>query len=120
MRAQALPFDGPLPDPAQGVFETTLVTGGRPVALEAHLARLEASLAALYGLAVPEGARAQVAEAAAGLELGRLRLTVGSDGVSSVRVANVDPALVFPTDGIAVTPIAVPGGIGPHKWADRP
>jgi para-aminobenzoate synthetase/4-amino-4-deoxychorismate lyase len=119
MRAQALRFDGPLPDPAQGVFETTLVTGGRPVALEAHLARLEASLAALYGLAVPERARAQVEEAAAGLELGRLRLTVGSDGASSVRVANVDPALVFPTDGVAVAPIAVPGGIGPHKWADR-
>jgi para-aminobenzoate synthetase/4-amino-4-deoxychorismate lyase len=119
MPAQALRFDGPLPDPAQGVFETTLVTGGRPVALEAHLARLEASLAALYGLAVPERARAQVEEAAAGLELGRLRLTVGSDGASSVRVANVDPALVFPTDGVAVAPIAVPGGIGPHKWADR-
>ena len=31
------------------------------------------------------------------MELGRLRLTVGSDGASSVRVANVDPALVFPT-----------------------
>jgi para-aminobenzoate synthetase/4-amino-4-deoxychorismate lyase len=119
MTISALPFDGPLPDPAQGVFETTLVTGGRPVALDAHLARLGASLAALYGLAVPEGARAQVEEAAAGVELGRLRLTVGSDGEPSVRLADVDPALVFPADGISVALVAVPGGIGAHKWADR-
>ena len=119
MRAEALPFDGPLPDPAQGVFETTLVTGGRPVALEAHLARLEASLAALYGLAVPDGARAQVDEAAAGLELGRLRLTVGSDGASERAGGERRPGARVPADGIAVAPIAVPGGIGPHKWADR-
>jgi para-aminobenzoate synthetase / 4-amino-4-deoxychorismate lyase len=112
-------FDGPLPDPAQGVFETTLVTGGRPVALDAHLARLGASLTALYGLAVPGGARAQVEQAAAGVELGRLRLTVGSDGEPSVRVADVDPALVFPSNGISVALVAVPGGIGAHKWADR-
>ena len=59
MSSPPLRIDGPLPDPAQGVFETTLVTGGRPVALEAHLTRLAASLEQLYGLGVPEvGARA--------------------------------------------------------------
>jgi para-aminobenzoate synthetase / 4-amino-4-deoxychorismate lyase len=119
MAISALPFEGPLPDPAEGVFETTLVTGGRPVALDAHLARIEASLAELYGRAVPEGAVSQVEEAANGVELGRLRLTVGADGKSSVRVADVDPALVFPSEPISVAAIAVPGGIGAHKWADR-
>jgi para-aminobenzoate synthetase / 4-amino-4-deoxychorismate lyase len=119
MTIPAVTFDGPLPDPAQGVFETTLVTGGRPVALEAHLARLAASLSSLYGIPVPDGAREQVEEAARGLELGRLRLTVTPDGSASVRVADVDPALVFPTEPIAVAVVAVPGGIGAHKWADR-
>jgi para-aminobenzoate synthetase/4-amino-4-deoxychorismate lyase len=119
MTISALPFDGPLPDPAQGVFETTLVTGGRPVALDAHLARLEASLRELYGLGVPEGARAAVEEAAEGVELGRLRLTVMPDGSTSVRVADVDPAVVFPSAPVQVAAISVPGGIGAHKWADR-
>jgi branched-subunit amino acid aminotransferase/4-amino-4-deoxychorismate lyase len=36
------------PDPQQGVFETLLVLNGRPIELDAHLARLEASLKALF------------------------------------------------------------------------
>jgi para-aminobenzoate synthetase/4-amino-4-deoxychorismate lyase len=119
MTISALPFDGPLPDPEQGVFETTLVTAGRPVALEAHLARLEASLRELYRLGLPDDARSIVEDAATDVELGRLRLTVGSDGGAGVRVADVDPALVFPSKGVSVAAIAVPGGIGEHKWADR-
>jgi para-aminobenzoate synthetase/4-amino-4-deoxychorismate lyase len=119
MTIAALPFDGPLPDPAQGVFETTLVSGGRPVSLDAHLARLEASLAELYGRPVPDGAVGEVEEAARGLELGRLRLTVTPDGSASVRVADVDPSLIFPSEPVSVAAIAVPGGIGAHKWADR-
>jgi para-aminobenzoate synthetase/4-amino-4-deoxychorismate lyase len=119
MSISALPIDGPLPDPAQGVFETTLVTSGSPVALDAHLARLEASLGALYGLGVPEGAVRQVEQAAKGVELGRLRLTATPDGSASVRVADVDPAAVFPAAPVEVAAVAVPGGIGEHKWADR-
>src|SRR5215213_3915038 len=119
MSNSALPIDGPLPDPAQGVFETTLVTGGRPVALDSHLARLAASLLELYGLELPDDAGTRVKEAARDVELGRLRLTVTPDGSTSVRVADVDPALVFPADPVQVAAISVPGGIGPHKWADR-
>src|SRR5215216_4065348 len=98
MTISALPFDGPMPDPAQGVFETTLVTGGRPVALDAHLARLDASLSELYGRSVPGDAVDQIQEAAQALELGRLRLTVTPDGTAALRVANVDPGLVFPSE----------------------
>jgi para-aminobenzoate synthetase/4-amino-4-deoxychorismate lyase len=101
------------------VFETTLVSGGRALAVDAHLARIEGSLRELYGLQLPADARAQIDEAARGMELGRLRLTVLPDGSSSVRVADVDPAMVFPAEGVAVAPIGVPGGIGGHKWADR-
>ena len=119
MTTSAHPYDGPLPDPGQGVFETTLVTAGRPVALDAHLARLEASMRELYGRGLPEDARSQVEAAADGIELGRLRLTVLPDGTASVRTADVDPAMVFPAEGVEVALIAVPGGIGAHKWADR-
>ncbi len=117
-------LDGPMPDPAEGVFETTLVVDGSPLALDAHFGRLEASLDALYGQPVPARARELVADAAAGTRLGRLRLTVvpGEAGVeASVRVADVEAALVFPDRDRAVElwPVTVAGGIGAHKWADR-
>ena len=112
-------FDGPRPDPARGVFETLLVTGGRPVALGPHLARLEASLAELYGIALPDGAGADVERAAAGLELGRLRLDATPDGATSIATADVDLAILFPSEGLTLAPVEVPGGIGAHKWADR-
>src|SRR5215208_311696 len=44
----ALRLDGPRPDPAAGVFETTLVVDGNAVEVDAHLTRLEASLLSLY------------------------------------------------------------------------
>jgi len=114
-------LDGPMPDPAQGVFETTLVVDGKALELDAHFARLEASLGALYGEPLPPGGRQLVADAAAGIELGRVRLTVLPGGGASAAAVPVDEALVFPARDRAVelAPVAVPGGIGPHKWADR-
>jgi para-aminobenzoate synthetase/4-amino-4-deoxychorismate lyase len=114
-------FDGPLPDPVEGVFETTLVVDGTALAVDAHLARLEASLDALYGLPLPADARGQIADAAAGLELARLRLTVAPGAEPSVRTAVIDRELVFPSweRAVELAPVAVPGGIGAHKWADR-
>jgi para-aminobenzoate synthetase/4-amino-4-deoxychorismate lyase len=115
----ALRLDGPAPDPAAGVFETTLVAGGRAVEVDAHLARLEASLAALYELPLPDDARALIADGAAGLELGRLRLTVVPGREPDVRTAEVDAELVFPSAGTEVGLVAVAGWNGAHKWADR-
>jgi len=120
-RQVALRLDGPIPDPAAGVFETTLVARGRAVEIDAHLARLEWSLRALYGLSLPARARALIEDAAAGLELGRLRLTVVPGLEPSVSVAHVDGALVFPSRDAAASlaPVVVPGWKGGHKWADR-
>jgi len=112
-------YDSLKPDPAQGVFETTLVANGAAVEVEAHLARLEASLDELYGMALPSQARSLIEEGASGLELGRLRLTVVPGDDPSVRTAAVDAALVFPKQATELAPVTVPGGIGPHKWADR-
>jgi para-aminobenzoate synthetase / 4-amino-4-deoxychorismate lyase len=107
------------PDPAHGVFETTLVVEGRAVEVDAHLARLEASLRTLYDLPLPTSARALIDEGAAGLALGRLRLTVAPGEEPSVRTAEVDSALVFPSQGSAIALVSVSGWNGAHKWADR-
>jgi para-aminobenzoate synthetase/4-amino-4-deoxychorismate lyase len=112
-------YDSLKPDPAQGVFETTLVANGAAVEVDAHLARLAASLDELYGMALPARARSLIEEGAAGLALGRLRLTVVPGEDPTVRTAAVDTALVFPKEATDLAPVTVPGGIGPHKWADR-
>jgi len=113
------------PDPARGVFETMLVLAGEPVELEAHLDRIEASLAALYGAGLPPAAAGLVRERTAGLPLGRVRLTVvpGDDGARCEAVARtIDPAIVFPVweRGAELRSLAVPGGLGSHKLVDRP
>jgi para-aminobenzoate synthetase / 4-amino-4-deoxychorismate lyase len=112
-------LDEPMPDPAQGVFSTTLVADGRAVEVDAHLARLETSVAALYGQRLPAGVRELIADGAAGTALGRLRLTVVPGADPTVRVVDVDAAMVFPTAAVELAPVTVPGGIGAHKWADR-
>jgi para-aminobenzoate synthetase / 4-amino-4-deoxychorismate lyase len=106
-------------DPAQGVFETTLVVDGRAVEVDAHLARLGASLEELYGLRLPPQARSLIGEGAAGLTLGRLRLTVVPGQEPSVRTAEVDAALVFPRQPSEIALATVSGWNGAHKWADR-
>jgi para-aminobenzoate synthetase/4-amino-4-deoxychorismate lyase len=116
---------GSRPDRRRGVFETFQARDGRPMELGAHMARLRASLGALFGAPVPDGAREAVLERAHGLRLGRVRLDVAPNGTgalaASVRAAPVDPAIVFPgiDGGARLVPMTVPGGWGAHKWADR-
>lgn len=107
------------PDPAQGIFETMLVVRGEPVAREAHLSRLETSLGAVYGADLPARTRQLVAEHAAGLELGRLRLTFVPDRGMAVEAGEIDRRLHFPEHTISLRSHGVSGGLGAHKWADR-
>lgn len=106
-------------DPRLGVFETMLVREGRPVALAAHLARLEASLAALYGAPLGDDAGARVEAAAAGLALGRVRLEAvpGPAGVDLAAAAR--PLEPGGGAGPALRSRPLPGGLGAHKWIDR-
>jgi para-aminobenzoate synthetase/4-amino-4-deoxychorismate lyase len=113
------------PDPGKGVFETLLVVGGRPIELDAHLARLTASLRALFGAEPGAEASAAVRDGARELALGRLRLTAtpqptGGIGLS-VTGEETDPALIFPpaTRAISLRSLPFPGGLGAHKWVDR-
>jgi para-aminobenzoate synthetase/4-amino-4-deoxychorismate lyase len=116
---------GPRPDPARGLFETMLVLDGWPVELGAHLARLGASLRALYGAPLPADARGLVVQIVRGEGPARLRLDVAADDdgalAADVRLAPVDEAILFPPweRGVEFAPFVVPGGIGAHKWADR-
>jgi para-aminobenzoate synthetase/4-amino-4-deoxychorismate lyase len=102
-----------------------LVRVGRPVELDAHLDRLDASLRALFGAGAPAGARELVLDRARGEDLARLRLTVAPDDRRALRaeiaVAPVDPSLVLPgfNRAVELAPLLVAGGIGRHKWADR-
>lgn len=115
------------PGPARGVFETLLVREGEPVELDAHLARLSASVRRLYSAQLPAGVREAVLARAASLGpgLGRLRLTLAPapDGSlhSEVTTAPVDAAAVFPSweRAIALEPFEIRAGLGAHKWADR-
>ena len=113
------------PDPRKGVFETILIIDGRPVAIDAHLERLAASLKTLYGTGLHRYAKDSVLERAREVEHGKLRLTVapGDDGWLTTRIATteVDSAKVFPSPerGIALRSFVVEEGLGPHKWADR-
>lgn len=116
----------PHPDPAQGIFETMLVVRGAPVAPAAHLARLEASLEAVYGFGLPAQVSQVVAKRAEPLQLGRLRLTVTpplpagpSEAGLEVDAGELDTWPHFPEQPVALRPHQVDGGLGCHKWADR-
>jgi para-aminobenzoate synthetase / 4-amino-4-deoxychorismate lyase len=114
----------PHADPGAGVFETMLVLAGQPVQLDAHLERLAISLAALYGALLPAEAGDAVVDRAAGIECGKLRLTVvprAGRMELDVTADEIDPACVFPSweRGAALQSFVVAGGLGNHKWADR-
>lgn len=115
----------PNPDPAKGVFETMLVANGRPVELDAHMARLGNSLRELYGEGVALDVERPAREKARGIGLGRLKLTVAPEGHGGIAIdalaVEVDPVLVFPSwaEAVGLHSLVVEGGLGPHKWADR-
>jgi para-aminobenzoate synthetase/4-amino-4-deoxychorismate lyase len=115
----------PRPDPSHGVFETLLAVRGRPVELDAHLARLGASLRALYGLETPAEVRDMLLRESHAGALGRVRVTVspGRDGsLEALALGSaVDPGCVFPdrTRGASLATTVTEAGLGAHKWADR-
>lgn len=123
----------PHADPGWGVFETMLVVAGRVVELDAHIARLRSSVAALYGGDLPSEAGALAIDRAGEIEHGKLRLTFappeerrtrsGAPDRPDLRVdaEEIEPTAVFPGPerGTGLRSITVPGGLGEHKWADR-
>jgi para-aminobenzoate synthetase/4-amino-4-deoxychorismate lyase len=108
-------------DLSQGVFTTLLVLDGEPVDLEAHVARLDASVRAVYASTVRAGLEEAIRRKAAGL-VGRHRLRVDAvpDGSGhEVRVRLSTAELKRPAEAWRLVPQIVPGGLCQHKWADR-
>ena len=105
----------PRPDPTKGVFETIRAQDGEPKRLQAHLARLTNSLAELFDAPLPPNVEESVQEAAADIGDGRIRVT--ADGKQWRIESGALPADRFARVELAV--VCLPGGLGPHKWADR-
>jgi para-aminobenzoate synthetase / 4-amino-4-deoxychorismate lyase len=108
----------PRPDPRAGVFETLLIADGRPLALEAHLARLAHSVRVLYDRPLGACLADQLLEAARGLDRARLRVDVVpgvGDLQTQIKVTELAPRHV----PVRLRPTSLPGGLGPHKWIDR-
>lgn len=130
----------PHADPGWGVFETMLVLAGRVVELDAHIKRLSASVATLYGAALPAEARALARERAGRIAHGKLRLTFTPPSAGGgtqdplcrpsrsaarpelcAEAETIEPAAIFPGPERAVDlrTVTFIGGVGEHKWADR-
>jgi para-aminobenzoate synthetase/4-amino-4-deoxychorismate lyase len=99
-----------VPDPRHGVFETLLVLDGRPVELDAHLARLEASLAELF----PERGAPDLRELDVPVDRGAMRIDVTPES-TTVAFRELEPH----SGEIALHSLTLAGGLGAHKWADR-
>jgi para-aminobenzoate synthetase/4-amino-4-deoxychorismate lyase len=108
---------GRRPDPARGVFETVLVQHGEPVALDEHLDRLAVSLQEVYDVSLDPLAATQArAVAAAANGTSRLRILADADGSLAI---SVSPERTRAAAALQLSPFAIPGGLGRHKWRDR-
>jgi len=110
------------PDRSRGVFETLLVVDGAPVELDAHLARLARSLNEVYSQPLPPHLEEKMRQAATGISLGRLRITLAprEDGPRlDLLAGGVESGAVFPERGVHLCSHPVTGGLGSHKWVDR-
>jgi para-aminobenzoate synthetase/4-amino-4-deoxychorismate lyase len=107
------------PRPTAGVFSSLVVADGVTNGLDAHLARLAASVRDLYGKDLPASLRADLAECLRRRPTGRLRITVrpvGGPLQATIEVVPLQPAAAA---GITLKPVTVPGGIGGYKYRDR-
>ena len=126
------------PRPSAGVFSSLLVTDGETRGLPAHLARLESSVRGLYGKGLPASLHVQLASRLAARPSGRLRITVRPVGGPLQATVEVVPLAAPPPspppeitatggagppsfliDSVTLHPVAVPGGVGAHKYRDR-
>jgi para-aminobenzoate synthetase/4-amino-4-deoxychorismate lyase len=111
--------DAPAVDHSAGIYDTLLVVDGVVVDLDAHLARLDASVRAVHGTTIRAGLDEAVVRRAGGL-VGRQRLRV--DAVPAgpdVRVTISTRPIDDDAEAWTLVPRTIPGGLGQHKWADR-
>jgi para-aminobenzoate synthetase/4-amino-4-deoxychorismate lyase len=94
-----------------------LVRDGEARDLAAHLARLRESVRELYDAELPSDLELGVQRAAAPHARARLRvLHTPTTGVSLETHSLEEREAPAP---VGLSPVALPGGLGAHKWADR-
>jgi para-aminobenzoate synthetase/4-amino-4-deoxychorismate lyase len=96
------------PDPSRGVFETVRVENHEALHLADHLERLRASVRTLYAAPLRPPVLPSLPA-----EPHRLRILATPDGRTEAALAPLGEPNVL------LVPWTVPGGLGPHKWADR-
>lgn len=106
-------------DVSRGVYDTVLVVEGRAVDLDAHLARLDASVRSVYGTTIRAGLDDAVHHRVRTLA-GRHRLRI--DAVprgGQVDVTMTARPIDDDVDRWTLRSRTVAGGLGDHKWSDR-
>ncbi len=106
-------------DVSRGIYDTLLVEDGVVIDIDAHLARLDASVRSVYGSTIRAGLDEAVLRRAAGLT-GRQRLRVDAvprDG--EVRVSMTTRVIDDDAQAWTLQPRTIAGGFGQHKWSDR-
>jgi para-aminobenzoate synthetase / 4-amino-4-deoxychorismate lyase len=111
------------PDPAPGVFETIRAERGGALYLADHLARLRASVRALYAVELGDELDASVAAVlgtAPDAAARRLRVVARPRAQEIVLHASLTPlGAAAQRSAVPLRAWTVPGGLGPHKWVDR-
>ena len=107
------------PDPRAGVFETLRVRDGEAQHAPEHLARLAASVAALYDAGLPQDLAERVGNAAAEIGVGALRVHARPAARGAVAVTLEPGAERARRLPVRLAPFVLPGGLGAHKWHDR-
>ncbi|MGI9084057.1 MAG: aminodeoxychorismate synthase component I [Aeromicrobium sp.] len=102
-----------------GICDALLVTDGVAVDVEAHVARLDSSVRAVYGQTVRAGLEEAVHRKAEGLH-GRHRLRIDAVPLGTdVLVRMTVRPILDDVEAWTLVPRLVPGGLGAHKWVDR-
>jgi para-aminobenzoate synthetase / 4-amino-4-deoxychorismate lyase len=113
----------PRPDVAYGIFETILVTGRHAHGAHAHCQRLAQSAWTLYGYAIDVDVLVNAVERAARNAVHgrphRLRVALLPEREPEVALTPIEWGAVLPASAAVLEPLALPGGLGAHKWTDR-
>jgi para-aminobenzoate synthetase/4-amino-4-deoxychorismate lyase len=101
------------------------VVDGKPVQLDAHLARLGASIEALFDRTWPAELVEAIDARARDIALGGLRVTAAPTASgeidAGVEAARIAPERILPAEPATVDAhsLVLAGGLGHHKWVDR-
>ena len=109
----------PTVDISRGIYDTLLIEDGVVIDIDAHLARLDASVRSVYGTTIRAGLDEAVLRRASVLT-GRHRMRIDAIPLNGeVRVSMTTRVIDDDAPAWTLTPRTIAGGFGQHKWSDR-